>query len=58
MVPTFRNALLGFCCVAVFTLSAGVSRAQNTPADVPPVLDVHVHAMDDIPGAVPMGIDV
>lgn len=28
--------------------------SQNTPTDVPPVLDVHVHAMDDIPGAVPM----
>jgi predicted TIM-barrel fold metal-dependent hydrolase len=30
-------------------------RAQNTPNDVPPVLDVHVHAMDEsFPGGGPM----
>ena len=28
--------------------------SQNTPTDLPPVLDVHVHAMGDIPGAVSM----
>ena len=39
---------------STFTFGAGILQAQNTPADVPPVLDVHVHAMDDIPGAVPM----
>jgi uncharacterized protein len=33
---------------------SSVCFSQNTPADVPPVLDVHVHAMDDIPGAMPM----
>jgi hypothetical protein len=49
-----RTSLLTTCCVAAFTFGAGISRAQNTPADVPPVIDVHVHAMDDIPGAVPM----
>jgi predicted TIM-barrel fold metal-dependent hydrolase len=30
------------------------ARAQNTTPTPPPVLDVHVHAMDDIPNAVPM----
>src|SRR3984885_590187 len=66
MAPTFdpssksrksfgvRNSLLAACCVGALTFGAGISRAQNTPADVPPVIDVHVHAMDDIPGAVPM----
>jgi len=27
---------------------------QNTGTDVPPVIDVHVHAMDDVPGIGPM----
>jgi len=31
-----------------------VAKAQNTTTTAPPVIDVHVHAMDDIPGAVPM----
>ncbi len=36
-------------------LVAAPSRAQNTKADVPPVIDVHVHAMDDAgPMAMPM----
>jgi hypothetical protein len=48
------SSLLAACYVATFTFGAGILQAQNTPADVPPVLDVHVHAMDDIPGAVPM----
>ena len=37
-----------------FSTASLVCFSQNTPADLPPVLDVHVHAMDDIPGAVPM----
>jgi hypothetical protein len=49
-----RGFLLSACCVAAFTFGAGNSQAQNTPADVPPVIDVHVHAMDYIPSAVPM----
>ena len=53
-LPEVRSYLLAACCVAALTFGAGISRAQNTPADVPPVIDVHVHAMDDIPGAVPM----
>src|ERR1700759_4015522 len=54
MASKFRNFVFASSCVAVLSFGAGISRAQNTPADVPPVLDVHVHAMDDIPGAVPM----
>jgi hypothetical protein len=33
---------------------AGIARGQNTPSDAAPVIDVHVHAMDDISGAVPI----
>lgn len=47
-----RSALYVFCA-AVFS-TGSMCFSQNTPTDVPPVLDVHVHAMDDIPGAVPM----
>jgi len=49
-----RTSLLAVGCVAALTFGAGFSRAQNTPNDVPAVIDVHVHAMDDIPGAVAM----
>ncbi len=39
--------LLSFCATASF--------AQNTDAKVPPVIDVHVHAMDgNFPGLAPM----
>ena len=45
-------ALSAVCLVLACSLSA---RAQNTPNDVPPVLDVHVHAMDEsFPGGGPM----
>jgi uncharacterized protein len=40
---------------AIFLAPVTICLAQNTPADVPPVLDVHVHAMDlDGPGLGPM----
>ena len=52
MTPQIRTALC-FVSAVVFSASS-VCFSQNTPADVPPVLDVHVHAMDDIPGAMPM----
>src|SRR5579863_6912408 len=38
--------LLSLCCV--------VSFAQNTESKAPPVIDVHVHAMDGIAGVPPM----
>ena len=34
-------------CAAIFTLGAAVSCCQNTNGDPPPVIDVHVHAMDE-----------
>ena len=38
----------------IFAFGAGVVVGQNTGTDVPPVLDVHVHAMEDVPGIGPM----
>jgi uncharacterized protein len=33
---------------------ARTAAAQNTSSAVPPVIDIHMHAMDDVPGASPM----
>jgi uncharacterized protein len=38
----------------LLVFGSAVAFGQNTGTDVPAVIDVHVHAMDDIPGAVPM----
>jgi predicted TIM-barrel fold metal-dependent hydrolase len=49
------TALLSAVGVAVVLLSPGRSLAQNAGNDVPPVIDVHVHAMDEsFPGLGPM----
>lgn len=44
-------ALAGF---ALLVNGAAVVRGQNTGTDIPPVLDVHVHAMDESPQLGPM----
>src|SRR6201996_8679757 len=55
MSSKFHTPLLGLACVIGFTIGASNSRAQNTAPDVPPVIDVHVHAMDEsFPGSMPM----
>jgi hypothetical protein len=42
-------------CVALLSFCSTVYLAQNTEAKVPPVIDVHVHAMDaNFPGLAPM----
>jgi uncharacterized protein len=44
-----------FCCAVFLSSCSTVCLAQNTEAKAPPVLDVHVHALDgDFPGAAPM----
>jgi predicted TIM-barrel fold metal-dependent hydrolase len=49
------SALLSAVGVAVVLVAPGPSLAQNTGTDVPPVIDVHVHAMDEsFPGLGPM----
>lgn len=41
--------------VAILVVSGGTLAAQNTSTNVPPVIDVHVHAMDgSFPGVAPM----
>lgn len=54
MISRLGNSLFAVACAVALAFGAGIARGQNTPSDVAPVIDVHVHAMDDIPGAVPM----
>lgn len=43
------------CCALLVSSWSSVSLAQNTEAKAPPVIDVHVHAMDgNFPGVAPM----
>lgn len=39
---------------AALAAIASPAAAQNAPPDPPPVIDVHVHAIDDLPGLGPM----
>jgi predicted TIM-barrel fold metal-dependent hydrolase len=49
------SALLSVVGLAALLASPGRSWAQDTGTDVPPVIDVHVHAMDEsFPGLGPM----
>ncbi len=42
-------------CAALFLSSTMMTRAQNAEVKAPPVIDVHVHAMDgDFPGVAPI----
>jgi len=42
------------CCAVLVSFSC-LGRAQNVDSNLPPVIDVHVHAMDaDFPGVAPM----
>ncbi len=50
-----RSKLWSVVGAAVLLASPGWSLAQNTSSDVPPVIDIHVHAMDEsFPGLGPM----
>ena len=43
------------CCAVLLSSCSTVSLAQNTESKAPPVIDVHVHAMDGtFPGVAPM----
>jgi len=42
------------CCSLLLSFCSTISLAQNTEAKAPPVIDVHVHAMDGFPGVPPM----
>jgi uncharacterized protein len=47
MFPRSQKIALAPLCALAFLLSAFLAIAQNTTITVPPVLDVHVHAMDE-----------
>jgi len=47
MPQHFRKFPLLFACLSVVAVGCNFSSAQNTSNTVPPVLDVHVHAMDE-----------
>jgi len=43
------------CCAVLLSFDAAIALAQNTETKAPPVIDVHVHAMDGtFPGVAPM----
>jgi len=47
MPPEFQRSIVALACVIVFAPNATLLSAQNTSTTVPPVIDVHVHAMDE-----------
>jgi hypothetical protein len=50
-----QSLRLSLLCFALLVACSSTSLAQNTEAKAPPVLDVHVHAMDgSFPGLAPM----
>lgn len=51
----FKRVALGMLCVPALGACTVTAWAQNTGNDVPPVIDVHVHAMtESFPGGGPM----
>jgi uncharacterized protein len=55
MMLQFRKLTLMGWCAAVLITAPAQCFGQNTDRDVPPVIDVHVHAMDESgPNAAPM----
>jgi len=51
----FRRTSSGLLCMAAAMAVCTAAFGQNTGTDVPPVIDVHVHAMDEsFPGGGPM----
>ena len=47
MTVSTPRLISSLALVAVLAIAPGRSSAQNTTTTVPPVIDVHVHAMDD-----------
>jgi uncharacterized protein len=51
----YRRLVSRLFIAGSFAMSIAVTPAQNTASDIPPVIDVHVHAMDEsFPGGGPM----
>lgn len=50
-----KTVILRVLCAGSIAACGVLSQGQNTPAEVPPVIDIHVHAMDEsFPGGGPM----
>jgi uncharacterized protein len=47
MILYLQRAALSPICLATLTIASSLAAAQNTGTDVPPVLDVHVHAINE-----------
>ena len=47
MISPLQRAALSPLYLAAFAVGSTLAAAQNTGTDVPPVLDVHVHAIDE-----------
>jgi len=47
MLLRFQKTALAAVCVMAFVYCSNFTLAQNTSTKVPPVIDVHVHAMDE-----------
>src|SRR5438270_2820047 len=55
MMLALRKITLFLACAVVLLVARVQCFAQNTSSDIPPVIDVHVHAIDEVgPLAVPM----
>jgi Tat protein secretion system quality control protein TatD with DNase activity len=55
MVLRFSQALIALLFLSTGMACCPAAFAQNTSSDIPPVIDVHVHAMDEsFPGGGPM----
>jgi predicted TIM-barrel fold metal-dependent hydrolase len=55
MSPRSQKLLFAVVCAAAVVPCSNLSSAQNTSTQAPPVIDVHVHAMDEsFPGMGPM----
>ena len=54
-MPALRNVPVFLLLAVALSTGAAFSRAQNTTTVLPPIIDVHFHAMDDSPpNAAPM----
>ena len=53
-MPQLAKSALAVIAATLFVSAPSASFCQNTATDVPPVIDVHVHAMDDSPSLGPM----
>jgi hypothetical protein len=47
MLLRFQKTAIAVVCFMPFVLCSNFTLAQNTSTKVPPVIDVHVHAMDE-----------